>query len=286
MASDCIDVIIPTYNRLWALQRVVEFYLQRQEVRRVILVDDGSTDGTWDWISGEASRNGRLVALRHARNRGASASRNTGADAADAPFAFFADDDMLFTPADGLAFMLEEMKTHEADIAAPIHVFPESRGDRALPTVVRSYAGVTPMLYQRGTLELRPRTVVAEWSLPRSLATSLGCAWMLMRRHVLEKVRYDEGLGVTGYRDETDFQLKALREGFRLRACSRPVMIDLARERDKGGCHSTSRAEYVWRAYRNNWRILVRHEQVIREGLGIRAPILWLHVCFVFEHGL
>src|SRR6266540_409041 len=281
-----IDVVIPTYNRLWALRRVAAFYLLREGVRRVIVVDVASTDGTGEWLRTEAEREPRLIPMSHERNRGASAARNTGADVAMAPFVFFADVDMLFTPGDSLSFMLGELEAQKADIAAPVHVLPETSKDLTLPAVVPSSTSSPRALYHRHTLELRSRAVVAGWELPPSFGASLGGAWMLMRRAVLETVRYDESLGVTGYRDETDFQLKALTHGHRMIACARPVMIDLARVNDNGGCHSTSRAEYVWRACRNNWRILVRHREVIRNRLGIGAPISYLQLCFVGEHAI
>ena len=282
-----IDVVIPTYNRLWALRRVVKFYLDRDEVQRVIVVDDGSTDGTGKWLRMEAESEPRLLPVRHDWNRGASTSRNTGADAAHASFIFFADDDMLLMPADGLSIMRQEMEAQTADIAAPVHILPESPTTAVLPPIDASFSGLIPPLFHRWTLELRSRRVIAGYVFPPSFPTFLACGMMMMRREVLEKVRYDEGLGSTGYRDETDFQLKALREGFRLLACARPILIDLARERDDGGCHaSTTPAGYEWKAWRNNWRILVRHRDVIRNQLGIQAPILCMQVCFVAKHAV
>jgi glycosyltransferase involved in cell wall biosynthesis len=45
-----ISVIIPTYNRLWALPKAVESCLSTGCAVEVIVIDDGSTDGTWDWL--------------------------------------------------------------------------------------------------------------------------------------------------------------------------------------------------------------------------------------------
>lgn len=279
-----IDVVIPTYNRLWALRRTVAFYLGRDEVRRVVVVDDGSTDETANWLKMEAARESRLIFLLHKKNRGASAARNTGADATQAPYVFFADDDMFFYPSDGLLIMLREMDIHGADIAAPIHIISESPNIATLPPVSVSPSESRLFLFNRSTLELRSRSLLASMAFPLSFPTPLACGLMLMRREVLEHVRYDENLGITSYRDETDFQLKALSAGFNMLACARPVMIDLARTQDKGGCHSTSLAKYEWRACLNNWRILVRHRHVISDKLEIRSPILLLQFCFLAEH--
>jgi len=192
-----IEVVIPTFNRLWALPRVVQFYLGLPHVRRVIVVDDCSTDGTGSWLEDAAKREPRLHPVRHERNRGASAARNTGADASRAPFVFFADDDMVLTPADGLAHMVGEMDRQQADIAVPVHIVPESGLSADLPPVEVSFAGPPPRIFRPWTLELRSRAELAGTALPASFFSPLACGLMLMRRAVLDRVRYDVGLGAT-----------------------------------------------------------------------------------------
>lgn len=45
-----VSVIIPTYNRLWALPKTIESCRNTQCQTEIIVVDDGSTDGTWEWL--------------------------------------------------------------------------------------------------------------------------------------------------------------------------------------------------------------------------------------------
>lgn len=45
-----VSVIIPTYNRLWALPKAVESCVTSDGSVEVIVIDDGSDDGTWDWL--------------------------------------------------------------------------------------------------------------------------------------------------------------------------------------------------------------------------------------------
>ncbi len=279
-----IDVVIPTYNRLWALPRVAAFYLRRPEVRRVIVVNDGSTDGSRQWLEDEARRGMHLTCVHLPTNLGPSAARNAGAREATAPLVFFADDDMLPVPDEGLVIMSREMEAQDADIAAPLHILPESAVLDGLPSIAASAAGAPP-LFHRHTLELCSRSVLAATTFPASVVTPLACGVMLMRRAVLDRVSYDETLGTSGYRDETDFQLKAIAAGFRMIACVRPVLVDLTRTRDGGGCRaSTTPIGYEWRACRNNWKVLRRHRGVIRDRLGIRAPILYMQGRFVAAH--
>src|SRR5947209_2497318 len=45
-----ISIIIPTYNRLWALPKAVTSCSSPDCSVEVIVIDDGSTDGTWEWL--------------------------------------------------------------------------------------------------------------------------------------------------------------------------------------------------------------------------------------------
>lgn len=45
-----ISFIIPSYNNLRHLKNVVESIRRNEPNAEIVLLDDGSTDGTWDWI--------------------------------------------------------------------------------------------------------------------------------------------------------------------------------------------------------------------------------------------
>jgi len=60
-----VTVVIPTYNRLWCLPAAVESCRATRCRLQVIVVDDGSTDATWEWLSQQPD----VLALRQV-NRG------------------------------------------------------------------------------------------------------------------------------------------------------------------------------------------------------------------------
>lgn len=73
-----IIVIIPVYNCVNYLQNAVQSVLQQPyHAIRVILVDDGSIDGSSALCDELAYRNERVTTI-HQKNRGVSAARNTG----------------------------------------------------------------------------------------------------------------------------------------------------------------------------------------------------------------
>ena len=47
-----ISIVIPTFNRLWALPKAVDSCLSTDCAVEVIVIDDGSADGTWEWLQG------------------------------------------------------------------------------------------------------------------------------------------------------------------------------------------------------------------------------------------
>lgn len=87
-----ISVVIPTYNRLRTLPRSLESVLRQTfEDIEVIVVDDCSNDGSWEYL--QSVRDPRLRAIRHEKNGGAGAARNTGVKAARAELVAFQDSD-------------------------------------------------------------------------------------------------------------------------------------------------------------------------------------------------
>ena len=96
-----VSVVIPTYNRRPILEKCL-LALERQQVSpeidryEVVVVDDGSTDGTPDWLRGAAERfpHVRLIEQSHG---GAAEGRNRGVDHAHGDVIVFIDSDLVVT---------------------------------------------------------------------------------------------------------------------------------------------------------------------------------------------
>lgn len=89
-----VSAIIPTYNRLPMLKKAVDSVLNQDfEDFELIVVDDGSTDGT-----GEAMKQfgGRVKLIQHSENKGVSAARNEGILHSKGKYIAFLDSDDLW----------------------------------------------------------------------------------------------------------------------------------------------------------------------------------------------
>ncbi|WP_341957021.1 glycosyltransferase [Microbacterium sp. LWH13-1.2] len=93
-----VSVIVPVYNAVTHLGACVASILSQTHVDLdVILVDDGSTDGSGALCDDIASRDSR-VRVVHQQNGGIGAAQNAGLDAARGAFITFCDNDDLMSP--------------------------------------------------------------------------------------------------------------------------------------------------------------------------------------------
>lgn len=88
-----VSVIIPVYNRLDYLPECMESLLaQTYRNLEILLIDDGSTDGTLELCRRYAQEDPRIVVIA-ADHGGVSKARNLGLDAAKGEYVFFVDSD-------------------------------------------------------------------------------------------------------------------------------------------------------------------------------------------------
>jgi len=115
-----LSLVIPAYNEVSRLPRFladVRQYLddRHPEAYEVIIVDDGSRDGTGAMLEATARQWPRLVLLTHAVNQGKGAAIRTGMRAAKGDLLLFADADGATPIAE--AGKLEDAIRQGADVA-------------------------------------------------------------------------------------------------------------------------------------------------------------------------
>lgn len=124
-----ISIIVPIYNVAEYLPACLDSVTnQSYKELEIILVDDGSTDGSADICDCYAEKDVRIKVI-HKENAGVAEARNTGLDAISGEYFCFTDGDDTIEP-DYVATMFQLLTENQADIAACMYVFRWNDGRR------------------------------------------------------------------------------------------------------------------------------------------------------------
>ena len=127
-------IILPVYNKIKYLPTTLPSLLsQTYRDFELIAVDDGSTDGSGDFLDRLAKTDSRVKVIRQP-NAGVSAARNAALDRASGDYVVFADADDTVCP-DWLEVLAKEAETSGADIVVCGFFSTDSNG-KALDTVL------------------------------------------------------------------------------------------------------------------------------------------------------
>jgi glycosyltransferase involved in cell wall biosynthesis len=108
-----LSVVIPCFNEVATVADVVGRVLGSPWVEEVVVVDDGSTDGTRDVLA--TLDDPRLRVLLHDRNRGKGAAVRSGFEVAAGKFVIVQDADLEYDPSE-YGTMLEPLVDGIADV--------------------------------------------------------------------------------------------------------------------------------------------------------------------------
>ena len=94
-----VTLAISTYNRKGYLEKCVKsLRALNSRPDEIIIVNDGSTDGTYEYLERLRGTDPRFRIAHHTRNQGLSAGRNTAIRHAKGDIIAFTDDDCIVTP--------------------------------------------------------------------------------------------------------------------------------------------------------------------------------------------
>src|SRR5688572_14654391 len=99
-----ISVVIPIFDEVGTLEplhaELSQLAAERKYDLQIVMVDDGSTDGSWQLIERLAAADPRVLGIRFRRNFGKAAALSAGFDAAAGDTIVTMDADLQDSPAE------------------------------------------------------------------------------------------------------------------------------------------------------------------------------------------
>jgi glycosyltransferase involved in cell wall biosynthesis len=112
-----LSIIIPAYNERNFIEEVIRRVMDAPYDKEIIIVDDGSTDGTREWLSAQLeTRNSNEVrVIFHEKNMGKGGAVRSGVGAASGDIILIQDADLEYDPKD-YPTLLEPILEGKADV--------------------------------------------------------------------------------------------------------------------------------------------------------------------------
>src|SRR5213593_3088880 len=114
--------MMPAFNEERTLEIILDHVLDRPEVGEVVVIDDGSTDRTWEIAQRVATHDSRVRPLRQQPNQGKGAALRRAISELRMPFALVQDADLEYDPRDYPA-LLEHLREGRADVVYGVRGF-------------------------------------------------------------------------------------------------------------------------------------------------------------------
>ena len=250
MSYPLISVIIPTYNRADTLLDAIRSVLsQTYNNIELIVVDDGSTDGTAEIIEVFSDQ---VISLKTLKNSGACAARNLGLEVSSAEYVAFLDSDDLWLP-----------NKLEEQLAVLLSLPPEYCG------VYSGYTRSRMNDHQCRGLDVVPRSeVTPSQILGRNTIGGMSCA-LLRKSAVMQVGAFDESLPAS---QDWDLWIRLL-DQFRMMPIS---MVHLIYREHSSQISSNNNVKYAGMN-----RLYVKHRELFDSNTSRRGKAI-----FFFQLGI
>src|SRR5689334_6054827 len=100
MTEPLVSLVVPSYNEARTIAEVVRRAVATDLRLEIVVVDDGSTDGTAELLESLRGEVPALKVLRHEENRGKGAAVRDGIAATSGAFVVIQDADLEYDPKD------------------------------------------------------------------------------------------------------------------------------------------------------------------------------------------
>lgn len=171
----CLSVVMPVFNEAATVTEIIDAVLAQRPVKQLVIVDDCSTDNTWEKLQAAAQRDARISLIRHENNQGKGAALRTGFAGASSPIVIIQDADLEYDPAEYYR-LLTPILADKADV-----VF----GSRFIGSDAHR------VLYFWHSLGNKFLTTVSNMATNLNL-TDMETCYKAFRREIIQKIKIEE----------------------------------------------------------------------------------------------
>jgi len=239
-----ISIIIPTRNRAYTLEKVLESYYIQKNVDEIIIIDDGSNDNTEEIVKTFTKKFPQITTkyLKHKERRGAAAARITGYKNAKNEYILFGEDDAYLEDnyTEVLLKKIQQNETIGIVSGRIIYKLPYESNEEALKRFGYGFEKKEPFDVKHFGININAY-------FKEDIELPLTHALILTKKNLLEKFSYDEFYSKgNGYREESDYQINLFVNGYKIICTNDTHCFHLSREEVRIGGQRVNRFKQLY----------------------------------------
>jgi glycosyltransferase involved in cell wall biosynthesis len=266
-----ISLIVPTFNRAYALEQVLDTFYTQARVSEVIFIDDCSTDNTKEVISSFSVKypNIKTIYVKNEENQGASYGRKLGYKKSSNEFVLYCDDDEFLGP-DYASTCLEKLETTGAEIVSGRHFYREPN-----EIFEKSIERFKDGLFNTKVFDNFRFQIMTDAIFSQDIEVPFTHAIFLTRKSLLEKYSFDTFYSKgNGFREESDFQMNVYCNGGKVLVTNDVHCVHMHLSEVKSGGQRVSRLKrFYWTLFYTNY-FFNKYFNKVRKNLNIGYPLI------------
>jgi glycosyltransferase involved in cell wall biosynthesis len=275
-----VTIIIPTYNRAEALEAVWDSYIGNPLVKRIIVINDGSTDNTKEVLARLSRQSPTpVMVIHHAKRQGVQIAKMNGIAQTDTQWVLFGEDDVWLEEG-YINTLLQEAEKFGAQIVAGriLNIIgvkndfdPSKLSDDETP-------------YLDDIFDIKHFVAQFEARTKYPLPVPFVHAVALVHSSVFEVVGFDTRYRGTAHREETDFFLAADAAGFSIYWTPATKCYHLRGPISMMGGQRGRKLNW-WRiefwGFINSWLFVKKHWPLLSTKYGFeKSPSFWFFTIY------